>query len=67
MCGSKVNVSNNGKKIIPCHASFFLKCHLVFTFYIKNNNKKLLFNQKCIAKITNPITKPVFDNYKADT
>ncbi len=28
--------------------------------------KIVVFNQKHIAKITNPITKPVFDNYKAD-
>ncbi len=33
---------------------------LVFTLKI------IVFNRKYIAKITNPITKPVFDNYKAD-
>ncbi len=26
----------------------------------------MFYNQKYIAKITNPFTKPVFDNYKAD-
>ncbi len=29
MYWSKVNVSNNGKKIIPHHSRFLLKCHLV--------------------------------------
>ncbi len=28
--------------------------------YIKNSNKKLFFNQKYIAKISNPIRKPQF-------
>ncbi len=35
-----------------------MKIHL--GFYIKNSNKKLFFNKKYIAKITNPITKPHF-------
>ncbi len=60
VCWWKVNVSNNEKIIISYHASFVVKCHLVFTFYIKNSNKKLFFNRKYIAKITNPITKPMF-------
>ncbi len=29
-------------------------------FYIKNSYKKLSFNRKYIAKITNPFTKPRF-------
>ncbi len=32
MYWSKVNVSNNGKKIIPHHARLFFKCHLVFRY-----------------------------------
>ncbi len=35
-------------------------------FYIRNSNKKLFYNRKYIAKITIPITKPVFGNYTAD-
>ncbi len=35
--------------------------------YIKNSNKKLFYNRKYVAKITNIHYKTtVFDNYKAD-
>ncbi len=34
MYSSTVNVSNNGKKIIPYHARFFFKGHLVFRYLL---------------------------------
>ncbi len=47
--------------MIPYHTSF-VKINAIYFlgFYIKNSNNKLFFNQKYIAKITNPITKPQF-------
>ncbi len=42
------------KHTLP-HYFFFLNAIYFLDFYIKNNNKKLFFNQKYIAKITNPI------------
>ncbi len=64
MCWSKVTLSHNGKNnTLPY---YFFNAIQFLGFYIKNSNKKLFCNKKYIAKITNPITKPVFDNYKAD-
>ncbi len=50
------------KKIITYHARFFLNAIRFLDFRLKI----VVFNRKYITKITNPITKPVFDNYKAD-
>ncbi len=52
MCWSKVNVSNNGKNVIP-YTLVFLKALKIVT-------KKLFYNRKYIAKITNPFTNPQF-------
>ncbi len=50
-----VNVPNNEKIYIPSFASLKKKAIFLYIFFIKNSNKKtLLFNQKYIAKITNP-------------
>ncbi len=48
------------KRIIPYHATFFLNAIKFLGIYIKNSNKRLFFNQKYNAKISNPITKPQF-------
>ncbi len=57
-----VDVSYNLKKIILYHAIFFFNAITFLSFTLKI----VVFNRKYIAEIRNPITLPVFDNYKAD-